>query len=266
MPKSSPRHYRTRTPWYRSVDWKPVGVCVVSALAISLALLGVVAWIVYSKPAAAKGDSLGKNIPVERPWVEVVVIGDSYTGGSGEGGAGPAGWPALVWNSLQSDGIGVEPEVSGRGGSGYVRRGTEDTVFPEEAARLVTADDDLVVFFGSVNDMNESIDSIAAAAGTAFGEVRAISPDAQLVVIGPAWPREGYPPEEVVQIRDVLRQEAEAAGATFIDPMSEGWLRDTPDLIGADGVHPNNAGHVYLAERIAPHLKDALEQMAGSSP
>ena len=31
-------------------------------------------------------------------------------------------------------------------------------------------------------------------------------------------------------------------------------------MIGADGIHPNDAGHSYLARQIGPQLKDALTQ------
>ncbi|MEN0140388.1 MAG: SGNH/GDSL hydrolase family protein, partial [Rhodococcus sp. (in: high G+C Gram-positive bacteria)] len=36
------------------------------------------------------------------------------------------------------------------------------------------------------------------------------------------------------------------------DPIAAGWFVDRPDLIGRDGVHPTNAGHVYMADKIAP--------------
>mgnify|MGYP002623887115 CR=1 FL=1 len=42
------------------------------------------------------------------------------------------------------------------------------------------------------------------------------------------------------------------AGATFVDPIAEGWFVGRPELIGADGVHPTDAGHQYLADKIAP--------------
>ena len=42
------------------------------------------------------------------------------------------------------------------------------------------------------------------------------------------------------------------AGATFVDPIAERWFVDRPDLIGRDGVHPTDAGHAYMADKIAP--------------
>ena len=44
----------------------------------------------------------------------------------------------------------------------------------------------------------------------------------------------------------------------FVDPIAEGWFVGRPDLIGADGIHPTDAGHAYMAARIAPLIYDQL--------
>ena len=80
---------------------------------------------------------------------------------------------------------------------------------------------------------------------------RAAAPMAKIVVIGPAW-TEPDPPPNVLQTRDVIRTEAELTEAIFVDPIAEAWFIDRPDLIGPDGIHPTNAGHAYVADKIAP--------------
>jgi lysophospholipase L1-like esterase len=85
----------------------------------------------------------------------------------------------------------------------------------------------------------------------AFDQVRRVAPAARLLVIGPPWPTADVPPA-VLQIRDVLRMTAGIAGATFVDPIAEGWFVGRPELIGRDGVHPTDAGHAFMADRIAP--------------
>jgi lysophospholipase L1-like esterase len=77
------------------------------------------------------------------------------------------------------------------------------------------------------------------------------------LVIGPPWPTVDVP-DSVLQIRDVLNAEARAAGAAFVDPIGAHWFVDRPDLIGPDGVHPNDAGHRYLADKIAPLIRTQL--------
>ena len=42
------------------------------------------------------------------------------------------------------------------------------------------------------------------------------------------------------------------------DPLAEGWFVGRPELIGPDGVHPSDAGHAYLAEKIVPLIAGQL--------
>lgn len=204
---------------------------------------------------AAAGNPIASADPPQPPY-RIVVIGDSITGGSNEGGFGPFGWPEIAWNGMRAQGIDVIPVVSGQGGSGYVQRGLAGTVFGEEASRLVTPDDSLIVFFGSRNDVDQPIEAISAAAHQAFTDARNVAPGAKLVVIGPIWPYPN-PPGQIVAIRDALKREAAGAHAVWVDPIAEGWLTG-PGLIGADGTHPNNDGHVEMAGRIEQIIKSAL--------
>jgi lysophospholipase L1-like esterase len=72
-------------------------------------------------------------------------------------------------------------------------------------------------------------------------------------VIGPPWPT-ADPPPEILRIRDILRYQAGILGATFVDPIAAGWFVGHPELIGKDGVHPTDAGHAYMADKIAPYI------------
>ena len=187
----------------------------------------------------------------------IAVIGDSYTTGSGEGGNGAQSWPELAWQLLAQSGVEVDADVAAEGGAGYGQRGNRGSVFEDLTAQAVRRNDVLVVFFGSRND--EPVDPAMFpdfAAGT-FQLARSAAPAAKFLVIGPPWPT-ASPPPSVLKIRDSLRQRAAAAGAVFIDPIAEGWFVDQPDLIGRDGIHPTDAGHSWLAQRIAPLIYDQL--------
>ena len=50
-----------------------------------------------------------------------------------------------------------------------------------------------------------------------------------------------------------------STGAVFVDPIAEAWFIDRPDLIGPDGIHPTNAGHAYVADKIAPLIAQPLQ-------
>jgi hypothetical protein len=82
-----------------------------------------------------------------------------------------------------------------------------------------------------------------------------------VLVIGPAWPT-ADPPATVLRIRDILAFQTGLVGATFVDPIAQGWFVGRPDLIGPDGVHPTDAGHAYLAEQIAPLIGAQLVRLA----
>ncbi len=189
----------------------------------------------------------------------VAVIGDSYTTGTDEGGLGPRAWTALAWHTLAQRGVPITAEVAAEGRAGYVVPGDHNSIFEDLTARAVKPDDALVVFFGSRNDEGVDPGLLAGKAREAFGLARRFAPSARFLVIGPPWPTADVP-GPVLQIRDVLNATARAVGATFVDPLGDGWFVDRPDLIGPDGVHPNDAGHQYLADKIAPLMRMQLSR------
>lgn len=187
----------------------------------------------------------------------VAVIGDSYTNGTLFGGEGPNAWTAQAWQTLAREGVQVAADVASEGGAGYGVRGDRGSVFEDLTVAAVHPDDALIVFFGSRNDQGVDPEQLAGMAGESFGLAHRIAPSAKLLVIGPPWPTADVP-APVLQIRDVLGGQARAAGATFVDPLADHWFVGRPELIGLDGVHPTDAGHAYLADKIAPLIRAQL--------
>lgn len=188
----------------------------------------------------------------------IYVVGDSYTGGSAEGGRGPKGWPRILNATLnrndQNDRYLIQDV--GVAGSGYVSRGPGDTTFPEIAQDLVTGSGGVVVVFGSRNDAGLDV---RAAARQTYESIRELDPVAQLVVIGPTWSNSDVP-AEVLALRDVLSSETMQAGGSFVDPIAGGWFfSDSAGYLSANGVDPTDEGHRYLAKMIEPHIRLALE-------
>lgn len=215
----------------------------VRAATTTAVVVAAVASAVWAAPVGIAGP--------EQKGAHVAVIGDSYTAGSTEGGNGPNAWTQLAWQLLAKRGVQVDADVAAEGGAGYGQPGTQGSIFEDLAARAVHGNDALVVFFGSRNDQPVEPKKLAGMAGDTFKLARYAAPDAKFLVIGPPWPT-ATPPPAVLAIRDSLRAQAAATGMTFVDPIAENWFVGRPDLIGADGVHPNDAGHAYMAERIAP--------------
>lgn len=187
----------------------------------------------------------------------IAVIGDSYTTGANEGGLGPKGWATLAWQELAQGGTPVTADVVAEGGAGYVARGNHGSIFGDLTARAVQPDDVLIVFFGSRNDKDADPAVITSMSHDALAAAARVAPSARILVIGPPWPTADVPPS-VLRIRDILKAQAQQAGAAFSDPIAEGWFVGRPELIGADGIHPTDAGHAYMADKIAPLIGQQL--------
>lgn len=194
-----------------------------------------------------------------KPGVPMAIIGDSYTGGSPMGGKGPRSWPSLVTSQLREQGTPIDPDVAVESGAGYAALGNQRArVFADLIPSVVRPKDKLVVFFGSRNDTNVAAPELISAVRRTFSDARAAAPGAGLFVVGPPWV-DANPSPGVLQARDIVRAEAQAAGAVFIDPIADGWFVGRPDLIGKDGVHPTDAGHQYIAEKLAPLLAQQVQ-------
>jgi lysophospholipase L1-like esterase len=207
----------------------------------------------YRTAPARPYQTTARGTPIDH----VAVIGDSYTTGTDEGGEGQNTWTDRTWLTLARQGVQISPDVASEGRAGYVVRGDHGSVFEDLTWRAVHPDDALVVFFGSRNDQAVDPAQMAGMAHDTFDLTRRIAPSSKLLVIGPPWPT-ADPPFDVLYVRDILSSQAYDAGATFIDPISEGWFVGRPDLIGPDGVHPNDAGHAYMADKIAPLIRAQL--------
>jgi lysophospholipase L1-like esterase len=222
----------------------------VAAFMVALGMMIIVVWA----PSRVVDYQLSTR---ETPMYRVAVVGDSYTTGGNEGGLGAKGWTIRAWQLLARQGVDVKADVAAEGGAGYVVPGNRGSVFEGLAAGVVRPDDALVVFYGSRNDQGVDPPAFFGAAHSALNIARRASPSAPLLVIGPPWPTPDVPPS-LTAIRDALAADARAVGAMFIDPIAERWFVGRPDLIGRDGVHPTDAGHAYMADKIAPLIAAQL--------
>jgi hypothetical protein len=197
-----------------------------------------------ASPPASPSSSAATTSESDGP-ATVVVLGDGDS-------AGASAWPVVLEEELGN----TEFRVAADAGAGYVVAGAGGRTIPELAEEVDLADADLVVVFGSRNDGAGVADDVAQAADGLFDGIRDAAPDAELLVIGPAWFSEPVP-AGTRNNRDVIRTAAESAGATFVDPLEEGWFVDRSELLTGTG-NPNQAGHAYLAGQIEPAVRELL--------
>jgi lysophospholipase L1-like esterase len=226
----------------------------VSRLITAMVALALLVSVGVERPIEVSHNS---TVALNTSLNRVAVIGDSYTTGGDLGGLGPKGWTARAWGELAERRIPITADVGAEGGAGYGTRGNRGSLFEDLTARTVRPDDVLVVFFGSRNDQGVDPVQVSVLAYGTYQLARRIAPSATFLIIGPPWPTPD-PPAAVVRIRDALQYQAQIAGATFVDPIAERWFVGMPELIGADGVHPTDAGHKYMADKIAPLIAAQL--------
>jgi lysophospholipase L1-like esterase len=201
-----------------------------------------------SAPPTQSGDAAEPELPV------LAVYGDGYSTGNPLGGQGADGWPALVGQKLEAD---LRLHAVSR--AGYAAIGTTGLNFPAAVRANPVPDADITVVFGSRNDLGNTRAAVAASAAETLQLIRSTAPSTKLVVIGPAWSSADVP-AELVALRDAVRAAAADADVVFVDPLADGWFGQPTGLIATDGISPTDAGHAYLAERILPVLRQALEQ------
>jgi len=182
----------------------------------------------------------------------VAILGDPYSGGLDVGGTNDANWTKLIAASLAAAGKPISLSVFTDSSAGYVKPiGGAGTALAQRVSQIVKPDDRVVVVFPSSSDSEQSRDAVRSAA---HAQIKSTAPGATLIVVGQSWTSD-RPPSNVTGLRDTLRAEAAAAGAVFVDPLTDKWfVNDTGKLVGSDGVHLTDQGHKYLQPRITAAL------------
>jgi len=115
---------------------------------------------------------------------------------------------------------------------------------------------ELVVVYGSRNDVSVAGD-IESAANDLFAAIAEQAPDAKLLVVGPTWQTDDVP-DGVLAIDDGLAGASAAHGAAFASSSTKSILIATDGLVGEDGTHPTDEGHVAIAAFMAPLVEQAM--------
>ncbi|THG30788.1 SGNH/GDSL hydrolase family protein [Naasia lichenicola] len=253
-----PNRSWTRNPWWHddfggAPRWFLIAV-------IAVIVIGAPVTIVLGSRSAppSKAGAEGASLAVA-PRPVIAVIGDSFTSGPLDGASTDATWPELLATSVDAD-----FQVLATDGSGYVTynpKASRDT-FSTHAGE-VRKDADLVVFFGSRSDVNQGTNVFDAALIALAVAARQV-PDAQVLVVGPAW-ADIAPPIKILEDRDALSRAAEEASVRFVDPIAEGWLVDGEALTTDDGLYATEEGQKYIATKMSALIASALDDIGLST-
>lgn len=184
-------------------------------------------------------------------------IGDSYTAGAG-------GTSSATSEAEEASGmLGWHAAVDAEGGTGFVANGhAANPSYEALPTRLVNdettdPDPDVVVLDAGRNDHGVAPSKLRRTVVSYFDALAEAYPSSAVVVIAP-YLMTSKPTDYLLQ-RRLLKQQAEAHGWAFVDPIGEGWIDPTSaKLVASDGVHPDQAGQNYIADHLLSAIPKAL--------
>lgn len=240
------------------INFVAVGVLAVLALFVGGAALTL------APTPAPVSETVASYTPTPKPTVEAVhvaVFGDSYAAGVGAGDKA-LGWAArLGWN--QQWGI---TNVA-RGGTGYVSAHLGDPakakaacgmdVCPNYAgmiAEAAAAGPTVVIVSGGRNDTWVDEQTEDAAIRAFYTDLRAKLPTAKIIAFNPLWDN-SEAPKSLPLIAASVKSAVESVGGQYLDAGQP--LAGHPELLAADGKHPNGIGHLAIFEAKVGMLRSA---------
>ena len=236
---------------------KTAGLIVLAVLA-----LGVAAFAMNRQPALPPVSDQVKNYtpPTETaaPVVPVVAIGDSYSAGAGATDKANG----FIYQLGRSQSWNLTNLA--RGGTGYVASITSNAKvacgleycprYAEMVKDAAAANPGLVIVSGGRNDSTRAAADEADAVAGFYKGLRAALPDTKIVALSPLWDA-GTPPASLSGIASEVKAAVESVGGAYLDIGQP--LQGRPELMSADKVHPNDAGHAAIAKAVRAKLQAA---------
>ena len=199
--------------------------------------------------------------------------GDSLTDGSAKNvGAGQGTWLMRAGRLLGFQDVWDQ----GRGGTGYITPGSHVTFGSRLDIDGILPQPDVMVIWGGYNDNTGDQTAIRTAVDDVFSRAKAGLPYCRIMTIG-CFSNVASPTAGITNTDNTIKAAAAAAGLPFASPVTgnvydasgikiegtgspwitSGNLAAFIGSAGGDTVHPTDAGHEYLARRIAAALRAA---------
>lgn len=174
----------------------------------------------------------------------VTFLGDSWTYGTGA--SDRRGYAVLTGEEL-----GWPTTVLGIGGTGYSVPPGGDT-YDRRVALAAATRPGVLVLQGSLNEQHSTPAALAVAADRTFAHVRTLAdPATRILVVGASYDP-GTPDATIDWVNRAVRAAAQRHGLPFVDPSR--WIDPHDSSLWYDPLHPDDAGHRLMADRLAPLL------------
>lgn len=175
---------------------------------------------------------------------------------------------------------------AGEGGTGFRHHHKTRPPFYKRIERYKDYPIDFITILGGVNDLmlddgvigqagDSGEDSYMGCLDILINRIKELFPSTPIAIISPV-PQEDYLPEDkdndLEKLFYELSEYAKEHGLPFLDLLHDSPLKpwdkdnnkkyysnsDSPD---GDGLHPNLLGHMIMAERITPFVKNIVEKL-----
>jgi hypothetical protein len=236
-----------------------VQTTLIAVLVLALVGMVFVLRVYWAEPPAYEGRAPDAIQASDGTLPSALFVGDGFVAGVGARG-GRTGYPCLTAKQMN-----WLCNLDAQAGTGYIANGVRNSLDYRPFVDRLAGDRqrylaDVVVVDGGREDSEAPIDAVAAAARNYFQALRAIWPNAVIVVLVP-W-QMGVTPQDYsfgVAFGQMLREIVRPYDGIVIDPLAEQWVppERAPSLLYSDGIHPSEVGHAYIATRLAVDLKNA---------
>jgi acyl-CoA thioesterase-1 len=177
--------------------------------------------------------------------VDAVAIGDSIA--FGKGVTPQEAWPALV-----SAARGWRLTDLAVSGSGFVKPGWNGTTYRQQVDAALRLHPQVILLAATRNDRDQDPAAVTANADRMLRELRERFPDATIIGITGIWGSD-QPPPTMSRVDEIVGDAVRDVNGTWLDIGFP--LVGHPDLLQADGIHPNAAGQRVVAETIESKLR-----------
>lgn len=205
--------------------------------------------------------------------IRVVYMGDSYSAGTGSNDF-INGYVNQVASLL-----GVNDVInSSKGGIGYLQVGALSGLYARQKldTDVTLYNPQVVIGAFGINDYQKTASPLQTEVSSYWNKVLADNPDALCIAVGP-FTAPG--PTVSLALSNAIKNGVAAASEFntrlfYIDTISKVYQSGTGRVgatqttgnssiyIGTDNVHPNQAGHDYLAKRVSEDIKDIINILA----
>ncbi|MGN7800899.1 SGNH/GDSL hydrolase family protein [Leifsonia sp. 22587] len=177
--------------------------------------------------------------------VDAVAIGDSIA--FGKGVAPDQAWPALV-----SAAHGWKLTDLAVSGSGFVKPGWNGTTYRQQVDAALRLQPQVILLAATRNDREQDPAAVTANADRMLRELRGRFPHATIIGITGVWGSD-QPPATMTHVDEIVGDAVRDVDGTWLDIGFP--LVGHPQLLQADGIHPNAAGQKIVAQTIESKLR-----------